>query len=114
MNNLSQVSNDAKFWAVTLDGRVIKTMYKDKLLLPTKALAEALAEEWASQPATLDIRKLYYNNMMAKAMRAKQDPALVINMQDEVQTTLENDQICFVEPAPNSILDDFKHNLREA
>jgi len=47
MNNLSQVSNDAKFWAVTLDGRVIKTMYKDKLLLPTKALAEALAEEWA-------------------------------------------------------------------
>jgi len=52
--------------------------------------------------------------MMAKAMRAKQDPALVINMQDEVQTTLENDQICFVEPAPNSILDDFKHNLREA
>jgi chaperone required for assembly of F1-ATPase len=33
---------------VTLDGKPIKTMYKDNLLLPTKALAVALAEEWDS------------------------------------------------------------------
>jgi len=37
-----------KYWAVSLDGKVIKTIYKDDLLLPTKALAIALAEEWDS------------------------------------------------------------------
>lgn len=37
-----------KYWAVTLDGKVTKSMYKDDLLLPTKALAVALAEEWES------------------------------------------------------------------
>lgn len=35
-----------KYWAVTLDGKVTKTMYKDDLLLPTRSIAVALAEEW--------------------------------------------------------------------
>jgi len=34
---------------VTLDGKVTKTLYKDDLCLPTRALAVALAEEWDSQ-----------------------------------------------------------------
>ena len=44
-NNLSLSD---KYWAVSLDGKIIKTIYKDDLLLPTKALAIALAEEWDS------------------------------------------------------------------
>ena len=46
MNNIS-LSHD-KYYAVTLDGKVIKTLYKDNLFLPTRALAVALAEEWES------------------------------------------------------------------
>jgi chaperone required for assembly of F1-ATPase len=46
LNNLS-LSHD-KYYGVTLDGKVTKTLYKDDLLLPTKALAIALAEEWES------------------------------------------------------------------
>ena len=42
--NLSYSSEP--YWAVTLDGKVTKTMYKDNLLIPTKAMAVALAEEW--------------------------------------------------------------------
>jgi chaperone required for assembly of F1-ATPase len=46
VNNLSLSD---KYWAVTLDGKVTKTMYKDNLLLPSKAMAVALAEEWEGQ-----------------------------------------------------------------
>jgi chaperone required for assembly of F1-ATPase len=46
LNNLSLSHN--KYYGVTLDGRVTKTFYKDNLLLPTRALAVALAEEWES------------------------------------------------------------------
>jgi chaperone required for assembly of F1-ATPase len=46
LNNIS-LSHD-KYYAVTLDGKVIKTLYKDNLLLPTRAVAVALAEEWES------------------------------------------------------------------
>jgi len=51
--------------------------------------------------------------MFAKATRSLNDHALVITMQDEAQSILENDNLCYVEPI--SILEDeFKSKLREA
>ena len=46
--DLSNLSKSDKYYAVTLDGRVTKTLYKDNLLLPSRALAVAVAEEWDS------------------------------------------------------------------
>ena len=46
LNNLS-MSHD-NYWAVTLDDRVTKTFYKDDLIIPSRSLAVALAEEWES------------------------------------------------------------------
>jgi chaperone required for assembly of F1-ATPase len=40
-------------FSVLLDGKPIKTPLKAKLLLPTQSLAEAVAEEWRRQDATL-------------------------------------------------------------
>ena len=56
-NNLS-LSHD-RYWAVTLDGKVTKTMYKDNLLIPTKAMAVALAEEWESQHESINLKSLH-------------------------------------------------------
>lgn len=41
-------------WQVTLDGRAVKTVSGRAQLLPTRALAEALAEEWARQGEEID------------------------------------------------------------
>jgi chaperone required for assembly of F1-ATPase len=41
-------------WRVLLDGRGIKTVAGHPQLVPTRALAEALAEEWQSQGEELD------------------------------------------------------------
>ena len=57
--NLSQ-SHD-QYWAVALDGRVVKTLYKDPLPIPSRALAVALAEEWESQKEKIDIKTLHLN-----------------------------------------------------
>jgi chaperone required for assembly of F1-ATPase len=46
LTNLSKRNYDGKFWAVTLDERVIKTLYKDDMVIPTYALALAVADEW--------------------------------------------------------------------
>ena len=56
VNNLSLSDN---YWAVTLDGKVTKTMYKDNLMIPTKAMAVALAEEWDSQQEHINLKTLY-------------------------------------------------------
>lgn len=44
-------------WRVTLDGRAIKTAGGRPQILPTPALAEAMAEEWAGQGDEIDIAR---------------------------------------------------------
>lgn len=85
------------YWAVALDGRIIKTMYKDPMPIPSRALAVAIAEEWESQHEKIDLRTLHLNQMLARAIRAKHDESLATHMQSEVRRILENDQICYRE-----------------
>ena len=47
MTNLGKIREGKdKFYGITLDGRLMKTMYKDPLHIPSRPLALALAEEW--------------------------------------------------------------------
>jgi chaperone required for assembly of F1-ATPase len=42
---------DGEVWRIALDGKVVKTPARNPLSLPTRALAEAIAAEWAVQEA---------------------------------------------------------------
>jgi hypothetical protein len=57
--DFSNLSLSDKYYAVTLDGKVTKTMFKDTLLIPTKALALALAEEWEAQQESINLKSLH-------------------------------------------------------
>ena len=48
------VVREATGWRITLDGRPIRTVGGAAQILPTRALAEAMAEEWAAQGAEID------------------------------------------------------------
>jgi chaperone required for assembly of F1-ATPase len=48
------VGQEGEQWRVLLDGRGIKTVAGRPQLVPTRALAEALAEEWQSQGEEID------------------------------------------------------------
>jgi chaperone required for assembly of F1-ATPase len=57
------IKDEGQGAALLLDGKKVRTPAKAPLLLPTKALAEAVAEEWRSQgeridPATMPLTKL--------------------------------------------------------
>ena len=78
-----RLSHD-KYYAVTLDGKVTKTLYKDDLCLPSRALAVALAEDWDSQSERIDMKTLKLNQMMAKAVRTVHDPTLVAYMRNQI------------------------------
>jgi chaperone required for assembly of F1-ATPase len=57
--NFTNLSRSDKYWAVTLDGKVTKTMYKDNLFIPSKTLAVAIAEEWESQHENINLKSLH-------------------------------------------------------
>ena len=48
--------SDGAFYQVLLDNRVIKTPAKRALMLPTLALADAVAGEWRDQDGKIDPR----------------------------------------------------------
>jgi len=51
----SAVAEQECGFAVTLDGRTAKTPAGDRLTLPTRALAEAIASEWAAQGDAINV-----------------------------------------------------------
>lgn len=55
-------------WQVALDGRGIKTVAGAPQIVPTRPLAEALAEEWARQGDTIDPKSLPLRDMADYAL----------------------------------------------
>lgn len=45
-------------WGIRLDGRPVKTPARASLVVPTEALAEAIAEEWRAVRGTIDPRAM--------------------------------------------------------
>ena len=54
---------------MTLDGSIIKTLKKDDLIIPSKALADAIASEWDQQSKTIVVKNLLLNKLMTSNMR---------------------------------------------
>lgn len=52
--SIAEVQGDEPGYRVLLDGRAIRTPAKRELMLPRRDLAEAVAEEWRRQAATID------------------------------------------------------------
>lgn len=67
-------------WHVTLDGRAVKTVKGAAQIVPTEALARALAAEWGAQGEKLDPQTLPLRDMVDYACDiVAPDPAPVID-----------------------------------
>jgi chaperone required for assembly of F1-ATPase len=62
------VTAAANGFAVTLDGRQVKTPAKADLILPTQAAAEAIAEEWRAQGEEIDPRTMPLTRLVNSAL----------------------------------------------
>lgn len=57
------VEPDESGWQVKLDGRAIRTAGKRPQSVPSRALADAMAEEWASQGEEIDTARFLFRDM---------------------------------------------------
>ena len=55
-------------WGIQLDGRPLRTPARATLTVPTKALADAIADEWRSVEESLDPRAMPLNGMANAAI----------------------------------------------
>lgn len=80
-------------WKVLLDGRGIKTAGKREQIVPTRALAEALAHEWSEQGAELDPAAFVLRDMADYAIDiVGPDRAQAIR---EIVPFAETDTLCY-------------------
>jgi len=72
-----EVAEDAEGgWAIQLDGRSVKTPAREALRAPTKALADAIAEEWNAVEGEIDPRAMPLTGLANAAIdRIAPDPA---------------------------------------
>lgn len=87
------VAADGARWRVLLDGRAIKTVSGRPQLVPSKALAEAMAREWADQGSEIDARGFILRDMADYAIDVVgQDRAAAIA---DLLRYAETDTLCY-------------------
>ncbi len=80
-------------WQVTLDGRGLKTIKGAPQLVPTEALAKAMAQEWELQSEDLDTSRFVYRDMADYALDiVAADQAAVVA---KLLAYIETDTLCY-------------------
>ena len=80
-------------FTVLLDGRGVKTPARAPLVVPTRALAEAMAGEWAGQGELIDPRIMWLTKLANTAIdrvAPRRDPVI-----DEIAAFAATDLICY-------------------
>jgi chaperone required for assembly of F1-ATPase len=88
-------------FTVRLDDRLVRTPGRAKLLVPTLALAQALAEEWAEQGAYINPQTMPINQMAQSAIDLVS--ANLPGVQSELSTYAGTDLLCYRAEAPASL-----------
>lgn len=83
-------------WGVLLDGRPVRTPAGQRQLVPGRALAEAMAEEWDSQGERVDIAGMHLTRLANVAI--DRTPLTRADMEAEVAHYCETDLVCFLDP----------------
>ena len=90
-------------YTIALDGRPIKTPAKAALTLPSKALADAIADEWAAQGETLDLQAMTLTRLANVAI--DRTPESRTDLAEEFQRYAGTDVTCYLADAPTELRD---------
>ena len=90
-------------FALLLDGKPVKTPARNALAAPTRALAEAIAAEWAAQETVIDPARLPLTrlaNAVIDAVAAQAQP-----FTEEIAKYLGSDLLCYRADAPAGLVE---------
>jgi chaperone required for assembly of F1-ATPase len=96
------VAGGSEGFAVTLDGRPVRTPARRMLAAPTRALGEALAAEWDAQAAVIDPARMpltrLANTIIDGVATASRDVAA------EIEKYLGSDLVCYRAEGPDRLV----------
>lgn len=96
------VTSGARGHAVSLDGRPLRTPMRAPLDLPTRALAEAVAAEWAAQKSEIEPQTMPMTQLASTAIdrvRPRRDAVIA-----EIASYAETDLLCYRADRPSGLV----------
>lgn len=96
------VAQTDRGWVVRLDGRPAKTPAGLPLALPTRALAELVAGEWAAQGETVELAAMLATRLASTAL--DRVPAQHAAVAREVARSAISDLLCYVAEGPDPLV----------
>ncbi|WP_417209414.1 ATP12 family chaperone protein [Antarctobacter sp.] len=99
----AEVADTEAGYAVTLDGRGVKTPAKTPLVVPTEALAREIAAEWAAQQERVNPNTMPFTRMANSALDkvAPQHAAVA----DMLAAYGDSDLLCYRADSPEALVD---------
>lgn len=89
-------------WGVTLDGRPVRTPARERLVLPTPALADAVAAEWRDCGETIDPRAMPFTGLANAALdRVATDPQ---RFADDLSAYAQSDLLLYRADMPRALV----------
>ena len=89
--------------AITLDGKPVRTPGRFELALPTRQLAEAIADEWRAVAGDIDPRTMPLTGLANVAIeRITPDPAPFVA---NIAAYAESDLLCYRADTPNALVE---------
>ncbi|MBI1361407.1 MAG: ATPase [Alphaproteobacteria bacterium] len=89
-------------WAVALDGKPLRTPAKRGLILPNRALAQVLADEWNAQGERIDLATMHGNRLANVAL--DHAPAARADLVAEAARYAETDLVCHLAERPGELV----------
>ena len=98
-----EVSQAEGGFAVTLDARPVRTPKGGRVVLPTRPLAEQVAEEWSGQGETLEIALMHATRLANTAIDAI--PGARDQTADTVASYAASDLLCYWAEEPRALVE---------
>ncbi len=92
---------EGAFFQILLDGRVVKTPKKRALMLPTRALAGAVASEWAAQGAEINPAAMPLTRFANTAIDAVAES--LEDVASDIVAYAASDLLCYRAEAPHDL-----------
>jgi chaperone required for assembly of F1-ATPase len=92
---------EGAFFQILLDGRAVKTPAKRALMLPTRALADAVAAEWAAQNKTINPAGMPLTRFANTAIDAVSDA--IAEVAADISAFAASDLMCYRAESPEEL-----------
>ncbi|MDB5442698.1 MAG: synthase complex assembly factor 2 [Phenylobacterium sp.] len=89
-------------FAIHLDGRSVRTPHGGRLVLPTRLLADQVAEEWAAQGEVLEVAQMHATRLANTAIESI--PSARAETAEVVAGYAASDLLCYWAEAPQALV----------